>query len=325
MWIRIIIEYNGVGGYLGTFLHSITTDQYFLIEPTNIKGLKATLESVNFEVYEVSYLLPQSGSGVIKNNKEAEEFLELVEIYNELEAEIKGVKNIESNAWIPGLFKKFEKDKILGRCDRVAKKMTISENKRAIEYLFKQNDMFYNEQRSDFMKKMLNGYFKDKNVSIFTVAGYFIDKGYPLSMFQTIKLCYIAYGYISALKNDKLFEEGFVAYKYGPSNSELYDSLKKIHKNSILYRDMENVHDAFIMLPFEIEKHDKYEFKKMKKDYTDILDFIHTRYAKLDGMTLSELTHQKGTPWEQYFKDGEINKIPFKSIKNYFKKFLTVD
>ena len=163
-------------------------------------------------------------------------------------------------------------------------------------------------------------------VSIFTVAGYFIGKGYPLSLFQTIKLCYIAYGYVAGLKGTKLFEEKFYAYKYGPSNSNLYDSLKEIHSSAPIYENMKDVHDAFIMLPNEIDKNPEYKDDNLlSEEDKNILDFVHRRYAKLDGMTLSELTHQKGTPWKQYFKEGdERHEIPFQSIQDYFKKFLAV-
>ena len=165
--------------------------------------------------------------------------------------------------------------------------------------------------------------------SIFQVAGYFINKGYPLSLFQTIKLCYIAYGYVAGLTERKLFEEEFKAWKKGPSNSDLYESLKEIHKNSSIYKDMDmnDVNDAFIMLPEEINKDEKYKAdeKKLNK-YRDILNFVHDRYASLNGMALSALTHQKGTPWyknHNHEHPEHKENIPFEDIKEYFKNFLS--
>lgn len=162
---------------------------------------------------------------------------------------------------------------------------------------------------------------KTDSVSVFAVANYLLSKSYPLSLVQINKLCYIAYGYVAGYYKCKLFEEEIKAYRYGPVVTELYNKLKKKHEEE--HKGKEKISDTFIVKP--LSEHDD-ETKRISDKYRDVLDFVYARYARLDGLTLAELTHQEGTPWKKHYepkKEDEDNIIiEHDTIESYFSKLI---
>ena len=58
----------------------------------------------------------------------------------------------------------------------------------------------------------------------------------------------------------------------------------------------------------------------MNEEESDIIDKIWGHYGKLSGFELSDLTHQKDTPWHiAYYRDGRNALIENSSIKRYYR------
>lgn len=153
---------------------------------------------------------------------------------------------------------------------------------------------------------------------VFSIANYFLNKDYPLSLLQVNKLCYIAFGYYGALTNGKkLFDQEISAYEYGPVIPELYEKLKEQHSDLA----EKKYSDGFLVDPVSdhAEEIDGKDILLQK-----ILDFVHSRYHHLDGIKLSQLTHKAGTPWKNHYKEGKKEKIPHEEIIAYFRSLIIV-
>ena len=143
------------------------------------------------------------------------------------------------------------------------------------------------------------------------IANYFIKKslatGKELSPMKLIKLSYIAHGWHLALYNgEPLLDEAIYAWKYGPVIHSLYHNFKAYGKGQItnLYYDGTD-----------------YPFPENHKD--DFLNKIWDTYSNYDGIALSAMTHQPGTPWDITWKKcGGANDviIPNDLIQKHYEE-----
>lgn len=150
-----------------------------------------------------------------------------------------------------------------------------------------------------------------------SIANYFIAKslvdGVDMTPMKLLKLIYIAHGWHLALNDgEPLIDEAVEAWQYGPVVPSVYHEFKEygntpIRKLSTIYNNRSHVLTPVI-------SNDKKEF----------LDKIWEVYKKYDGLELSTLTHQKGTPWDIVWNDLGGNKkksvqIPDKLIEEHYK------
>ena len=125
-----------------------------------------------------------------------------------------------------------------------------------------------------------------------TVANYFIDKyskNGNLTPMKIIKLTYVAYGWYLALtdKKSRLIDENPIAWDFGPVFPSLYYSIKQYKKEVITDKIPNTTKNE------DITSEDK-----------KFLDKIWELYGRFDGIYLSALTHNEGTPWKKvYCKD----------------------
>lgn len=140
------------------------------------------------------------------------------------------------------------------------------------------------------------------------IAEYFIqkDKNMRSDIMKVLKLVYISHGFNLAIFDRPLIKEKVQAWQYGPVIPELYFRLKTndLDTISVFYNDAQ-----------ELESDEN-----TKK----LLDAVYTKYGKYDGIQLSNLTHQKNTPW-----DITVNKykseITEDLIKEHYKTLLSID
>lgn len=139
-----------------------------------------------------------------------------------------------------------------------------------------------------------------------TIANYFIKKHSEygeLTPMKLIKLVYIAYGwYLTTFENQKLVTEQPQAWRYGPVFPLLYNQLKECGKN-------------FVKEPLYSSKKDE-----IKQEDAEFLDKVWNIYGQKDGIYLSALTHQVGTPWSITYPRGENIVIPDDLIKEHYQK-----
>jgi len=148
------------------------------------------------------------------------------------------------------------------------------------------------------------------------VANYFINRAWgdnkDLTPIQVLKLGYIAHGWTLGYTDGPLINHEVEAWKYGPVVPSIYHRFKHYGNQPIgeLAQDFES--------PFTA---------KYSTEENTILDAVWKNYGDMDGMTLSTLTHAKGTPWYQVWVEeggsGRSNAvIEDEKIKHYYTNLI---
>ena len=141
--------------------------------------------------------------------------------------------------------------------------------------------------------------------SALTIARYFIEKsGGTKTPLQLNKLAYIAHGWCLAIYDRPLIVEDIEAWKYGPVVPEMYYAFKKYGGNPVPYMKVEDV-------------------KSINEDDRRLLDRVFDEYGKYNGVQLSAMTHQKGTPWTEtrkFWRFGANVIIRNSVIKKYYQE-----
>jgi len=123
------------------------------------------------------------------------------------------------------------------------------------------------------------------------VANYFIkknfDTGKGLTPMKLLKLCYVAHGWHLGITGEPLLTEPIQAWKYGPVIVSLYHDFKRYGNGEItsLEAELNDEWESCIPMPND-------------KNIESLLDKIWEIYGKYDGVFLSSLTHELGTPWD---------------------------
>jgi len=124
-----------------------------------------------------------------------------------------------------------------------------------------------------------------------SVANYFIGKaheaGESMTLLRLIKLVYIAHGWCLGLTGKPLIGEEVQAWKYGPIVPSVYHDFRSWGQGSIGQQKALLNGDGNYVIPTV-----KDAFAKQ------LLNKVWDEYRDFDGLQLSTLTHQEGTPWD---------------------------
>ena len=127
-------------------------------------------------------------------------------------------------------------------------------------------------------------------------------KGEGLTPMQLVKLTYIAHGWSLALRGKGLFHNRIEAWQYGPVIPDLYRATKSYGRNKIP--------------PSAIGESDDIPVTSEDQAF---LSEVFRIYGHLDGVSLSYMTHQAGTPWTQVYRDGMRHiEIPGELIAQHY-------
>ena len=148
------------------------------------------------------------------------------------------------------------------------------------------------------------------------IRDYILCKGGgDLDKLQVIKIASIAYGYVLAMTNKRLFRGGIEAWAYGPVVPAIYETLKEYNGRigEIPYSMTRSCDGA------GMDSH----LASLEAGLTDqirvILGAVVDRYRRLSGPELLRLTHIKGSPWEKSYRRGEQHTpIPDEVIRGYY-------
>jgi uncharacterized phage-associated protein len=126
---------------------------------------------------------------------------------------------------------------------------------------------------------------------------------------KLIKLAYIAHGWHLGLYDEQLLDEVVYAWKYGPVIEKLYQDFKQYGNQQIT--ELYSAHEGNYPLP--------------DSKIIPFLDTIWNSYSRYNGLQLSAMTHQSGTPWDivwnQQGGKGEIYTIiPNDLIREHYKE-----
>ncbi|MCY4000356.1 MAG: DUF4065 domain-containing protein [Bacteroidetes bacterium] len=119
---------------------------------------------------------------------------------------------------------------------------------------------------------------------------------------QLLKIAYISHGWSLGILSEPMFDDPVEAWKYGPVVPNVYHKYKRFGYSqiSVKLKDHREIFDQTLY---------------------SLLNRVVKIYGKFDGMYLSGLTHQPGTPWDITIKKhGEGSYIPNDLIKDYYSE-----
>ena len=148
------------------------------------------------------------------------------------------------------------------------------------------------------------------------IANYMLERAESedrsISNMKLQKLVYIAYGWVLAVLDRKLFDEPIQAWQHGPVVPSLYHEFKHFRQRPITGRAMEYDFDtADVTIPNVDETDERLQV---------VLDRVWDTYKPYSAVSLRNMTHRPGTPWKEVYKDGRQDiQIPDNLIKDHFK------
>ena len=140
------------------------------------------------------------------------------------------------------------------------------------------------------------------------IANQFVElakkEGRALTPMQLLKLVYMAHAWMLAIHGRPLIKENVEAWKYGPVILELYQEVKR-------FRDQPVTHiDCGEFIP--------------DNQALSIIEEVYSKYGELNGMTLSMITHIKGSPWYETWHNGK-SVISNDAISYYYQKLINAN
>lgn len=153
------------------------------------------------------------------------------------------------------------------------------------------------------------------------IANFFLDygasKGQAITTMSLLKILYFAHAWHLAKTNKPLVGQPFEAWQYGPVSRVVYDQFRKLGGKPIEGRaSVLNVATA----QFEVAAYDQVD-----EDAREFLRNIFDYYSQYHPFRLSDLTHEKGSPWEQVWTEASRRSVPGmvisnESIRNWFEQ-----
>lgn len=123
------------------------------------------------------------------------------------------------------------------------------------------------------------------------VANFFVkksfDTGKELTPMKLIKLVYIAHGWHLGLGMGPLLTEPPLAWKYGPVVDSVYYSFRDFGNSQITKMATIPAGNGKTVVP------------AVNESELEFLDKVWDVYKDFNGLQLSSLTHEPGTPWHR--------------------------
>lgn len=131
-----------------------------------------------------------------------------------------------------------------------------------------------------------------------------LDEDNPITPMEVQKLMFFAHGWMLGIHGKPLHYDEWEAWRYGPVLPVIYHNLSYFVADpvtdTIRFADPQDFDDA----------------------ESTIINYIHREYRPIGAIRLSNLTHAKGSPWEQTRKKRWGNNviIPNDLIQRYFHR-----
>lgn len=148
-----------------------------------------------------------------------------------------------------------------------------------------------------------------------TLANTFIvryGKDNPLGHMKLQKLTYYAYGWWLAYNHEPMLDEAPQVWKHGPVFESLYFALRPYGDRAVI-APVAPPNAAAPVVP---------EIDQLNMQW---VDWVWNRYGQNSGFELSDMTHEKGTPWQTEaetwnYRVPKRHRIPDPVIKEYFER-----
>jgi uncharacterized phage-associated protein len=143
------------------------------------------------------------------------------------------------------------------------------------------------------------------------IANFFLDRaearGMKLTIMTLLKVLYFAHAWHLAKEDKPLIAQQFEAWEYGPVNRVVYDQFKSFGKNPISRRavSFDPMQAAFLPTPYALDAN-------TERFLNNIFDY----YSQFHAYKLSDLTHEKGSPWDVIWSAAATRAVPGMYIPN---------
>lgn len=138
---------------------------------------------------------------------------------------------------------------------------------------------------------------------------------FPITPMKLQKILYLSNGLSYKKQGDKLINEKFEAWDYGPVVSIVYNAFKQYGRNNITkpYNDLIHNKGYEFISPLSIS---------IKDQDTDIIKEAWNNTKDLSAFTLSAWSHNKNSPWDKAFNANPKELyISDDEMKKYFVSF----
>lgn len=144
------------------------------------------------------------------------------------------------------------------------------------------------------------------------IANYLLDyadsKHQPVTIMSLLKILYFAHAWHLVKTGEPLVGQPFEAWKHGPVCRVVYDQFKETGEAPIRERAMAlNV----AKVRFEAAPYDA-----VGEETLSLLQHVFDYYSHYHPFRLSDLTHEKGSPWEQVWSTASRRAVPGMLISN---------
>lgn len=158
------------------------------------------------------------------------------------------------------------------------------------------------------------------------IANYFLElaaqQDKQIDPMQMQKLVYFAHGWCLGLKDAPLVLERIEAWRYGPVIRELYSAFRDAGSSPITHPAYDAIFNGGCLsscIP-SIDNQDE-DGMISKDDAKRLVEEIWKVYGGFSGIQLSNLTHERGTPWDKTWEDSQGTNavISDELMREYFK------
>ncbi len=142
------------------------------------------------------------------------------------------------------------------------------------------------------------------------------EKGIALTLKGLLKRVYIAHGISLALYGNGMLDPQFdrvEAWQYGPVIPSVYHTFRYQNEDVQELTSVENKKGEIITPHIKDQK------------YIDIIKVVFDAYIDYSDEKIINITHLKGSPWSQCYKEGSHNLIPDYLTKFYYEKVLNLN
>jgi uncharacterized phage-associated protein len=133
------------------------------------------------------------------------------------------------------------------------------------------------------------------------IANFFLDhaaaRGLSLTQLSLLKLVYFAHGWYLSRFGVPLVENEFEAWEKGPVVRVVRDAFKEFGNRPITKRaERTDIYTGEIEVVRPV----------LRKEDADFVSAVFDRYHVYSAGQLSEMTHERGSPWDRLWNSSEL-------------------
>ncbi len=145
-----------------------------------------------------------------------------------------------------------------------------------------------------------------------SIANLLLDRGAaigcPVTIMSLLKILYFAHAWYLAKTDEPLIGQPFEAWKHGPVNRVVYEQFKGVRSKPISTRAK--------VINVETAAFETASYENVDRSTVQFLENIFDFYSQYHPFSLSDLTHEEGSPWDTVWTEASRKAVPGMVISN---------